>query len=296
MSKGLQTLITILCVVCFGVFGFAAYKVYDTGFSRSDKHASTVPESSVSETSVSGQSGTIAFDPTPATPWKQDSSEILTSAYGAKYTIDKEFFQIYSNESGKWVQASFRITNKGNYPFDLYTAFWYATDAYGNTTALIGGSAASPFLLDPGKSAWYCIYADKNDDDLEDSDQIIYQLNSEPAYGNRRGIVYYSIYNLRLEEENGLPVAYGTIENNSNVDTSTKERTFHPWISVFLFDKNGNVIGELGWATLNFAPGAKEDFKAELVIFQRDPEKTPSFDFTSIADYEAIAYEIYEES
>ena len=307
MSKVLRTVITILCIASIGLFGFAAYKVYDSGFSHSNKDSSGMQETSVPEesdtiasdavqgTSVPEKIEDIAIDTVQQTTVHQNSSGMFTTSAGAKYTIDKESYHIYTNESGKWVQASFRLTNNGDRQLDLATAFWYATDGNNNPTKLIGGAAANPFVLDPGKSAWYCIYADK--ENIDDGCQITYELNHEPFFiSNKRNIVYYSLSNLRLEEENGLPVAYGTIENNTNVDTSSKENTFLPSISVFLYDQKGYVIGELGWATFNLAPGTKEDFKAELVLFQRDSEKTPPFNFSSIADYEAIAYEIYEES
>ena len=292
MGKGLRTFLIILCIAGFGTFGFAAYKVYDSGFSRSDKPVSAVPESSVSESSVSEQSGTIAFDSTPATPPQQASSEVHTTSGGPTYRIDKESFHTYTNESGDWLQASFRLTNTSNYSLQLYNAFCDLRDAAGNPISNWKTMGAVPSVVNPGESAWYSIYLDE---DVTSISHVTPRLMAEPSINYQYDIVHYPVSNVRLIEEDGLPVAYGTIENNTDIVLDSKSNSM-PYIYVFLYDQDGFLLGKLGVNTLHLTPGEKGDFKAELVLHPTGNEKKITIDYSSIANYEAIAYQLFERS
>ncbi len=287
MSKIFRTLITILCIVSFGVFGFAAYKIYNTGFSHSNS-----PISHVQEVSELEQSKTVTIDSTPATPVQQDSSDVHTVSSGLTYRIDKESFHTYTNESGDWLQASFRLTNTSNYSLLLYNSYMDLKDAAGNPISNYKTAGAFPRVVNPGESAWYTFVLDE---DVTNISYVTPRLMAEPSINYQYDIVHYPVSNVRLVEEDGLPVAYGTIENNTDIVLDSKSNSM-PYIYVFLYDQDGFLLGKLGVNTLHLTPGEKGDFKAELVLHPTGNEKKITIDYSSIANYEAIAYQLFERS
>lgn len=173
-----------------------------------------------------------------------------------------------------------------------YISEWDLKDAAGNPILFARGAAASPRVIDPGESAWYCIYVDN----VTGVSHMTTRLMAEPSINYQYDIVHYPVSNVRLVEEDGLPVAYGTIENNSDIVLNINSNSL-PYIYVFLYDQDGFLLGKLGLNTfLDLAPGEKGDFKAEFVLHPSSSGKKATVDFSSIANYETIAYQLFERS
>ncbi len=318
MSKIFRTLITILCIVSFGVFGFAAYKIFNTVF----LHSST-PTVSTTNASVSNQTAIIPNTTEPQVIAAQQSTNstapVETSADGisnvsdgCSYTIDKKYHELYSNGSGKWIVSSFRVTNTGKTRLVPRPVFWSIVDSNGDPVIEDNGyeepyyrfytfELANPPILASGESAWYCLTALYEDDPEYSVGNPLIPTKDISLGGvlddmefpatvsgvELVDIVYFPVSNLRLIEENGRPVAYGTL-GDPNMGTDIMP----VYVYVNLFDQDGFLIGQLRWSQFRNKIGENREFKAEL-YFQgpQDENQYPTLPFSSIADYEVIAYQ-----
>ena len=205
------------------------------------------------------------------------------------YKTDKEYHKTYSNESGEWVVFSFRVTNTGKTPFFVRNAEWKIVDADGNPSYIPHQRAATPQVLYPGESAWFCWTKL-----IEGHYSIAAPQLTGVSANNRFDIRYLSVSDLRLAEEDGLPVAYGTVENTHKESEYTGYTKKMSMVYVNLYDQDGFLIGQLGWGSFNLDPGEKEEFKATLSYEVQDMSSHPTVALSSVASYEAIAYDYME--
>ena len=261
MGKSLRTILIILCIAGFGTFGFAAYKVYDTGFSRSDK-----PTSSMSETSVSEQSGTIAVEPVTTIPVQQAGNSGFTGTYSSG-DISWEVGPLYTrcvldDFTGYYYGVlSFPVTNTGTAEIDLPYAKADLVDASGQIIQTEEYILAAPEIIRPGETAWYYRSIITNQGSF--SSAIIHDIqpnrNPYPSYLGTQ----LSVHDITFDSnENSV---YGIVEN---ITDEYLPSTIYAMI--LFFDDQGNNYERTEAVTAGLHAGeSKKVYLGQESLFTR---------------------------
>ena len=207
---------------------------------------------------------------------------------GKDYMIDNIFFRTYQGTDGEHFQASFRVTNTGNTLLYLTAAFWNLKDSSGKsitTSAQQPGTFAYPQVISPGEASWYYINAltermTDGSGDIADAEPV-YQMPPRPSEEN--DYTLFPVSDLRLEESSGNIIASGSVENNSDRDS-------YILVYVNLFDKDGNLVGQLSADSLAIEKGDKKSFTAASDTRKNSGELALAL--SSIACFDAVAVKV----
>ena len=288
MSKGLRTLIALLCAVSFGVCGFSVYKVVETDrASRSSVPAAAVAEAPVSDqaTIVSADSAQQIAPVQQAAPAQQAADSGAVTSYSGKglsWQAGEPYYSFYKvriddlDYETLSLFYSLPMTNTGSEDLKMPDITSELIGRDGQVKKSYIPTIPSTPFLHPGETGWYCLHCI----DVAEDDTISVGL----SFMLRQPVdpcIRLPVHDVFFDFENDQITC--RVENN----TDTGFDTVSVW--VIFFDESGHVIEMTVRPVLIselLAPGEASEFHLDLFSRFTNLTKVP------YSRYEIFAYPI----